>query len=664
MSDFKKFSKAVFDQFTGMQTEELYVVDTSGFDLFEAYLEFFPEGTNPIFRERTEHDCSCCKQFIRNIGNVVSIVDGDVTTVWDIEGLEAPYDTVARELSYMIKSQSIDNVFRVPQPKYGAEHTIELVEGNQTKKWHHFHAAIASRYVSDEVDTVKSKYMGASVVFRRGLDELSKDALSQIADLIRSNSLYRGEEHLDALKAFMDLKHKYDIIYTSPMEKDIFVWANISNRFARFRNTVIGSLAVDLSEGVDLEKAVKSFEAKVAPANYKRTTSLITPQMVDSAMEKIKELDLEPALERRFANITDVSVNNVLFVDNSVQERMKDGVAGLLMEEAKPKTSNSKQPATDISVESFFSEVLPNSRSVKAFVETKAARKFVSLTAPSRDGVNPLFKWDNNFGWSYDGNITDSIKERVKRAGGNVDAALRISLAWFNSDDLDIHVRTPDGTHIYYQNKRGILDVDMNAGGVSSREPVENMQWVRKPADGIYKVDVQNYSKRESIDVGFSLEVECKNGLQSFSYERGLTSKETVRALELSVKDGCVEHIVNMSSNLVHGSSSIEKWGINTEQFVDVNSVMLSPNHWDGNSSGNKHWFFLLKDCKNPEKARGIYNEFLKPELDAHRKVFEVLGEKTKCDPDCEQLSGLGFSSTQRDNLLVLVDGRPFNIQF
>lgn len=50
---------------------------------------------------------------------------------------------------------------------------------------------------------------------------------------------------------------------------------------------------------------------------------------------------------------------------------------------------------------------------------------------------------DNNFSWAYTGGITDSIKERVKQAGGNVDGELRISLSWFNFDDLDLHVIEP-----------------------------------------------------------------------------------------------------------------------------------------------------------------------------------------------------------------------------
>lgn len=48
------------------------------------YLASFPPGTNPIYKTNTEHDCTCCKNWIRNLGNVVAIVDGRMETMWDI----------------------------------------------------------------------------------------------------------------------------------------------------------------------------------------------------------------------------------------------------------------------------------------------------------------------------------------------------------------------------------------------------------------------------------------------------------------------------------------------------------------------------------------------------------------------------------------------------
>jgi hypothetical protein len=665
MPEFKKFAKLINDQFVAMQTDELYVVDLGEIDIFATYLEAFPEGTNPIYRVRTEHDGSIDKHFIRRIGNVVAIQNGQIVTVWDsVFKAEHPYDVVSRRMSELIKSLPIKNVFRTRENSYGNEETIELLEGNQTKKWFHLHTGeIDRRYRTQDVEAELGKFTGVAQVFRRGLEELSLSAMNDVRDLIDQNALYRGEEHLTALKRFISLKTMFDQPELTAQERDLFVWSNIGDRNARFRNTVIGTLVQDLSEGVDLERAVKGFETKVAPTNYKRPTALITPRMVEDAMTTIRDLDLEPALERRFAQLSDVSVNNVLFVDNSVQNGMKGGVQDLLMSEAK-RTPARDMKATEIGIDDFMSNILPGSSTIDVSLKNGHAGNFMSLTAPARDTVQPLFKWSNNFAWSYDGNITDSIREKVKRAGGNVDATLRVSLAWFNSDDLDIHVLEPSGNVINFSNKDGKLDVDMNAGGPSSREPVENVQWTGRVPDGRYTVNVHNYSKRESVDVGFVLEVEFDGNIQTFSYDKAVKNQESVKSLELTVKNGMLQTVTICTSGVINGSSSIEKWGVHTEQFVPVNTIMFSPNHWDDNATGNKHWFFILKDCVNPDRTRGIYNEFLKPELEQHRKVFEILGDKTKCETTDDQLSGVGFSSTKREKLTVLADGRPYEIQF
>ena len=63
---FPIFGKAVHARFKSISDGELYEVGAT--DLFESYLQGFPEGTNPIFRKRTEHDCSCCKHFIPAAG--------------------------------------------------------------------------------------------------------------------------------------------------------------------------------------------------------------------------------------------------------------------------------------------------------------------------------------------------------------------------------------------------------------------------------------------------------------------------------------------------------------------------------------------------------------------------------------------------------------------
>jgi len=647
MSDFAKFSKLVHERYMALAAHELFTVGERGGRAFsEAYLGAFPEGSNPIYKTNTEHDCTCCKNFVRNLGNVVALVNGHMETIWDVEGAEYPYDVVAKTMAAFTRAHSISGLFRTKEGRYGLDYSMSMIDG-APKRWNHFHGHVSAKHRSNTPDADIGSYKASVDVFNRGLNDLSISAFETVLELIKAGSLYRGEEHLQAVKEFKVALGVYKNL--SPGHKENFIWAHAGKPYARFRNTVIGTLVTDLSAGVDLEQAVRSFESKVAPTNYKRPTALITPSMVKNAMATIRTLDLEPALERRFARISDVTVNNVLWADHSAQAQMKGGVEDLLMGATVSK-GHATGKKVELNIEAFMQDILPQAISIDMLVEGKHLNNFMSLTAPVHSGYEGLFKWANGFGWSYDGNITDSIKEKVKAAGGNVtNAKLRVSLAWFNFDDLDIHVYEPSGQHISYMNKAGKLDVDMNAGRGYTRAPVENVSWTTT-MNGVYDVSVNLYNQRETNDVGCVIEIENQGHLHQLSHPGAL--KGMVPFAKITVAHGVITNI-EPAKGIVGGGISQEKWGLKTETFVKVNTLMHSPNHWDGSAVGNKHWFFMLDKCKNPDTTRGIYNEFLQSGLETHRKVFEILGDKTKCQPTDDQLSGLGFSST-RDDVVTL----------
>jgi hypothetical protein len=469
--------------------------------------------------------------------------------------------------------------------------------------------------------------------------------------------VYRGAEFRKGVAEFQKVKLAYDQM--SAREKNTYLWCNADFPFARIRNSAVGTFLTDLSEGtMSIEAAVEAFGRKTDPTNYKRPTSIITKGMVDQAMKTIQELDLEPALERRHARLSDVSVNDVLWVSNAAQAKMKDGVAGLLEGEVTRKADTGK--AEDILIDDFMKDVLPKARSMELLLKNGLRKNLMSITAPQHANSTPLFKWGNDFAWSYNGNITDAIREKVKKAGGNVEADIRVSLAWFNYDDLDLHAYLPDGTHVYFGNKKGILDVDMNAGWGNTREAVENLAFMR-PRDGEYRVEVNQYNQRETTNVGYTLEFEFGGQLHQFTHERA--AKGTVCVLIFTVKDGqVVDWKAPTTADLKHQGQSEVVWHVQTETFIPVSTITLSPNHWDGKEIGNKHHFFLLEGCKVDEPIRGIYNEFLRSDLEAHRKVFEVLGNKTMVQPSFEeQLSGVGFSSTVPSQVTVRVTGEKIN---
>lgn len=651
MSDFSTFSEQLRQRFEALSQHELYTVAITGDEVWAAYLAAFPEGTNPVFRERTEHDCSCCRQFIRNLGNVVAIIDGAVHTLWDEQFVPYPYNIVSQELGELVVNRSIDSLYRTTETKFGQVKSNEMLPDGGVRTWNHFHSPVAKKFQAASPAQVVGDFNTTVEVLKRGLDELQPDAFKTVIELIEGNNLYRGEEFLASVKAFYALGLDYHTTaYES--ERNVFLWSKATHPVARFRNTAIGTLLVDLSAGMELEAAVRSFESKVAPTNYKRTTALITPRMIDDAMKTIDELGIREGLERRFAKLGDVSVNNVLWVDGSVQDKMKDGLAALLKDSVV--LAPAKEVVQPISIADFMDNVVPKATTISALVRNNLQKNLVSLTAPVHADALGLFKWDNNFAWSYNGNITDSIKEKVKAAGGNTEAALRISLGWFNADDLDLHVFTPNGTHIAWNHRHGCLDVDMNGmDRHNAEDPVENVSF-RKPEDGVYKVVVNNYNSRRSDGKGFVIEVESHGQINQYSRQGSPANGQNFEIGAITVKGGVVVDI-KFDKAMTGGGFSQEKWGIKTEQYVKVETLMYSPNHWDDKAFGNRHWFFMLEGCLNDEPTRGIYNEFLDSALDKHRKVFEVLGAKTMCPPTAEQLSGLGFSSTKGESLQVQV---------
>ena len=654
---FPTFSTAVYKRLTDMSKHELYVVD--GIDLYDSYLLAFPEGTNPMFRAHTEHDCSCCKNFIRNMGGLVTIQDGKKRSIWQVHGLPAPYDVVAHTMDSLVQQLPIRGVFRTKETKFGAEYTYD----SDHRRWDHFHGEVAARHRSAQPDTDRGVINTSAAVFKRGLCELNAGALLTVLDLIDDNALYRGAEFRKSVQEFADIQQ----VYLTTHQADLHVWANVMNPVARFRNTAMGTLVQNLSDGVDLDRAVRSFEAMVAPTNYKRTTAIITPRMVEQALGQLRELNLESAVQRRFALISDVSVNDVLFVDNSVRHRMKDDLRDVLLEAATPRRIRNITHAVDITIQEFVDKVVPTAKQIRVQVKNSHLNNFVSLTAPVDPDAGRLFRWNNGFAWSYDGEVADSIKQRVKRAGGNTNAALRVSLAWHNHDDLDIHAHCPEG-HIYFGNRGSILDVDMNVGRGTTRTPVENLSW-SKPRDGAYEISVDQFCRRETTDVGFTLEVECNGHISQYSHAGAVQDGKTVKCMSFQMHNGEMRDFKIHTTDLTGSDISTQKWGIHTETLVPVSTILKSPNHWEhAGHVGNQHWFFMLENCHNPEPTRGIYNEFLRGDLEPHRKVFEVLGSKTKCVPVPDQLSGVGFTAARDDQVVVQVatatSNRTYNIKF
>jgi hypothetical protein len=677
--DFCLIKNAVAKQFAKMSKGALFCTAVEKDDLYATYLSSFPAGTNPIFRERTEHDCSCCRQFIRAVGNVVSIVEGKIVTIWDGKVGEPAYQAVADAMAALVRSKPIDNEFLTSEATAGTDKSFEDVLG-KVKTWDHFFARIPATNIlpGPSIGPRLSETRSTHDVFLRGLTELTIDAVDTVLELIGQNSLYRGSEHKFAVDAFRQFKVAFDALPQD--DRDAFVWSRqktTPGSVSRIRNTGIGTLLIDLSDGVELEDAVKKFEKSImAPENYKRPTALVTPAMVKKAKATVQELGLTSALERRYAKLTDISATNILFVDHSVRKVIDGDVFDTLPVK---KTARKLDKVEEIGIAKFIADVVPKAQSIEVMLETRHIGNLVSLIAPADPTAQPLFKWDNNYSWSYNGDMADSsMRQKVQERGGRVDGVLRFTHMWNhlgrNASLMDLHVfmpgssehndacndRYPAGRRVGWNRRNdptsgGIQDVDYVDAAPAGYVPVENITFpdLKRMPEGVYTFKIHNWSHRSPTDSGFSAEIEFGGSTYQFEHQAPLKQKEWVTIAQVELKNGQFTMLKSRQST----QSTKKVWGLDTQDFHKVNTMMLSPNYWGNQGVGNKHFFFMIDGCQNDGEARGFYNEFLRQDLEPHRKVINLVGSKMKAEASADQVSGLGFSSTQRAELVVKVAG-------
>lgn len=714
--NFKDFNEEIQKRFDYLQSNyKLFRGNVKEDELWFKYINSFRPGDDPVFRdpESTSHRCNNDKNFIRRYGNIVGIDENaNIFTMFDL-GLEHDniYYEPTKNMNKFLIDRGISNVFfetfnelnSLPYQKINKstqkfqlgnstsykqynKQEVDLygvVEENKVYAFDHFHVLLNRDYVDmsgKSIESIMSDYRSSKEVFKRGLDEISIDTLELVRDLINQGSLLNGTTYLDKVLAFIDFKKKYDKINNNL--KDNWSWLySYKLPFAKFRNELIGTLCIDLTEGMDINKACESWNKKADPINYMKAKAPITQKQINDAQKFVEENGYTESFDRRFATIDDINIDEILH-SNVGNGEIK--TASLFDKVAPTKSTRHKKSQFDgieeVSIEKFMKDILPTCTSVEVFMENRFQGNLVSLITSKEKEVKNLFKWTNPFSWTYNGNLTgkSNIKESVKERGGLVDGVLRFSIMWAENDpsdntDLDAWCILPNKSGIGYstkyrkdrgdyRNMSGQLDVDITSpNSRSNKNIVENIAFnnINEMWDGTYIFYVNMFSNRGSK--GFKAEIEFNNEVYTYEYNNSWSGNITVA--EVTLKNGkfSIEH------KLPETNQSRKYWNIDTNEFHKVNLVCQSPNFWGDNNTGNKHYFFMLDNCKSDVPLRSFHNEYLNSDLLNHRKVMEVLANTTMIQPSEKQLSGLGFNSTVKDEVIVKLGGsfkRTVKIKF
>lgn len=707
----KQFQEQMQKQFDVMnQTGKLFKSSVTESEVWKTYLESFK--SDPIFRdpESSEHNCNNCHNFIRRYGNIVAIdANNTIITMFDFEAKDE-FKPVAKALSKKLKNAPVKEVFfetfaelqSLPyekSSKNASKHQLGIdknvkrytkeeaekfgvVKPNEIKTFAHMYVHVSSAFVDisgKSIEAIMGEYRDAKNVFQRAMQEIPLDTLNLVKDLINQGSLLDGQTHLYKIEQIIPLKEAYDKVATK--DQDNWCWVNSYKLpFAKFRNELIGVLCSELAEGEKLNKACQSWNKRVDPANYMKATAPITKKQIEEAEKFIAEQGLVDSFNRRLATIEDIKVSEIKHM-NATDTKIKEVSLFDKVKATAPSRHkrNEFDGVEEVPVEKFMKDILPTCTSVEVLVKNNHENNIVTLTTANKEDAKPIFKWGNNYSWSFANNLAgvSQLKEAVVARGGKVDGVFRFSHSWNelepNQSLMDLHVFMPNcklpvqgsggpdiiGRRVGWNQRQDYLskgqqDVDYVSAAPAGYIPVENITFpdINKMPEGVYTCMIHNWSFRKTGGRG-KAEIAFEDEI--FQYEYPATKNhQWIIIAEVTLKDKqfTIKHIVPVANEI-----SKEFCGLNSNEFRKVNMVCLSPNHWDGNNVGNKHYFFMLDGCEVKNEVRGFHNENLIPDLVQHRKVLEVLGATHMIKPSKKQLSGLGFNATVKDELVVKLGG-------
>lgn len=708
---FKQFNDKIQTQFEQMQETLLFRLNVSGQQIWDAYIQGFSPEENPIFRDpqSSTHQCNNDENFIRRYGNVVTIKNNKIVTMFDVDVAGTEYEGTTKNIQKLLSTAKIADVFfetfnelnglpyekcNKTQLKYqlGYVKTLKkytqeeadkfgVVNTTDVYEFHHFHAFLATKFVDKtgkSVESIIGDYRGNVEVFQRAMKEIPLDTLELVRDLIIQGSLLNGDAHLDKVKTFIRLKSEYDSLDKS--DKENWCWnTSYGLPIAKFRNEFIGTPCIELAEGVELNQVCLNWNKRADPTNYMKAVAPFTKSQRDAVEKMVVEKGYVESFNRRFATIDDIDVSEIRHMNISTEVEKPVGLfAGLKPAVSTRHKRSEFDGVEEVTIEKFMKDILPTCSSIEAYLENRFQNNLVVMTTANNPDSKRMFKWSNNYSWTYEGNLTgkSQIDQEVKDKGGVVDAPFTFAGIWGDQNgdhsDLDLWCEQPDRTQIgfntgfrkdsgnKFSNYGGQLDVDDR--GHSNSIKVENIYFkdLSKLKPGVYKLWIRQYSASNSQ--GFQAQIKLNGEIYHYSYDRAVSGN--VMVAEVTYHENgefTIKHL------LPETHSSKDLWGLPTGQFQKVNLVCLSPNHWADNNVGNKHYFFMLEGCKSESPMRSFHNENLNGDFTEFRKVMEPFADTCRLQPTAKQLAGLGFNATVRDSIIVKLQGthkRTIKIKF
>ena len=229
-------------------------------------------------------------------------------------------------------------------------------------------------------------------VLSRSLDEFPLTVAKQALQVVDSDALYRVDKVKGVAEWFRDLHNDID---GNRRNRSNLIWLAVATApvgFAHVRNTMIGTLLADISEGMDFATVSRRFTEKMHPLQYQRPQAAPTSGNIQQAEKIVAQLGIEKSLTRRFARLDEIQL--LWKPDRGTAEPRSSGVfAGVQSKQKARATTSINMPPRTMTWVKFEKEALPKAARIEYLVPQVRSNYCALVTAQDQDAP-PILQWD------------------------------------------------------------------------------------------------------------------------------------------------------------------------------------------------------------------------------------------------------------------------------
>jgi hypothetical protein len=356
-------------------------------NLFQVWLDAIPPEMRQV------KTCNNCKNFINSYGKLVSVnAEGQtIPVLWNPNLVPDFYVEAIQKVASIVGQAPIDGIFLCDRETWGFP---------ETGHWRHLFVT-PSQDLLFKPSLVKSIYQVVAEkqqdyeMLTRGLAEFSLPTVRDAYSLLTTEALYRSEKCIGVAKWLLTLHEQLQATPNQRIRENL-IWLAVAAAppgFCHIRSSMIGTLLEDIQAGLPFAQIKSKFDAKMDPLQYQRPTAPPSDGNIAQAEKIFEQLKTAGALERRFAQLSDLQA---LWVPNpypSSPPVEKQGIFGHLHQPQKSATEQIEVPPIAMTWEKFSRTVLPTAETIEYFVPT-SNQAYMGMVTAQNPEAPPIIQWD------------------------------------------------------------------------------------------------------------------------------------------------------------------------------------------------------------------------------------------------------------------------------